>query len=45
MDVLVFLIPAALFLGGCGLAALLWSLRMGQYDDIDGAEHRALRDD
>lgn len=45
MDVLVFLIPAALFLGVTGLVALLWSLRSGQFDDIDGAEHRALSDD
>jgi cbb3-type cytochrome oxidase maturation protein len=45
MDALVFLIPAALFLGLLGLAAFLWSLRAGQYDDLDGAAHRILLED
>ncbi|HEX8664301.1 MAG TPA: cbb3-type cytochrome oxidase assembly protein CcoS [Beijerinckiaceae bacterium] len=45
MDVLIFMIPIALFLGTTGLAAFLWALRNGQYDDIDGAEHRVLMDD
>jgi cbb3-type cytochrome oxidase maturation protein len=45
MDALIYLIPAALFLGGLGLAAFLWSLRSGQYDDLDGAAERILLDD
>jgi cbb3-type cytochrome oxidase maturation protein len=45
MNVLVFLIPIALGLGALGLAAFLWSLRSGQYDDLDGAAHRILQDD
>ena len=45
MDALVYLIPAALFLGGIGLVAFLWSLRSGQYDDLDGAAERILFDD
>ncbi|GLQ05988.1 cbb3-type cytochrome oxidase assembly protein CcoS [Sneathiella chinensis] len=45
MSVLVFLIPIALFLGALGLAAFLWSLRSGQYDDLDGAANRILIDD
>jgi cbb3-type cytochrome oxidase maturation protein len=45
MTVLAYLIPAALFLGLAGLAAFLWSLRSGQYDDLDGAAHRILFDD
>jgi cbb3-type cytochrome oxidase maturation protein len=32
-------------LGLTGLAAFLWSLRSGQYDDIDGAALRILPDD
>jgi cbb3-type cytochrome oxidase maturation protein len=39
------LIPVALFLGGLGLAAFIWSLRSGQYDDLEGAAHRILLDD
>lgn len=42
MTVLGVLIPAALFLGALGLAAFLWSLKSGQYDDLDGAAVRIL---
>jgi len=42
---LVFLIPVALFLGGLGLAACVWALRSGQYEDLDGAAERILLDD
>jgi cbb3-type cytochrome oxidase maturation protein len=45
MNNLVFLIPAALLLGGIGLAAFIWSLRSGQYDDLDGAAMRIINDD
>lgn len=45
MNGLMILIPVALVLGGVGLAAFLWSLRSGQYDDLDGAAVRILRDD
>lgn len=45
MDALIFLIPVALFLGGIGLVGFLWSLKTGQYDDLDGAAERILLDD
>jgi cbb3-type cytochrome oxidase maturation protein len=45
MNVLIFLVPLALGLGLTGLAAFLWSLRSGQYDDMDGAALRILPDD
>ncbi|QAU48325.1 cbb3-type cytochrome oxidase assembly protein CcoS [Bradyrhizobium guangzhouense] len=45
MEILVILVPLALMLGGAGLAAFLWSLRSGQYDDLDGAAWRAISDD
>lgn len=45
MNLLIFLIPIALFLGALGLAAFIWSLRNGQYDDLDGAAERILDDD
>ena len=45
MEVLIFLVPLALALGALGLAAFLWSLKTGQYDDLDGAAWRAIADD
>ena len=45
MNGLLFLIPAALFLGLLGLAGFLWALRSGQFDDLEGAAHRILFDD
>jgi len=45
MSVLVYLVPMALGLGLIGLGAFLWSLRSGQYDDMDGAALRILNDD
>jgi cbb3-type cytochrome oxidase maturation protein len=45
MNALIFLIPIALGLGGLGLVAFLWSLKSGQYDDLDGAAWRVLSDD
>lgn len=45
MTVLLYLIPIALSLGLIGLAAFMWSLRSGQYEDMDGAALRVLSDD
>jgi cbb3-type cytochrome oxidase maturation protein len=45
MNVLVHLVPIALALGGLGLAAFLWALHSGQFDDLDGAAWRAISDD
>lgn len=45
MDILIVLIPAALLLGGLGLAAFLWSLKSNQYEDLEGAAQRILLED
>ena len=45
MAVLVYLVPMALTLGLLGLGGFLWSLRSGQYDDLDGAAWRAILDE
>lgn len=44
MTTLVYLMPVALFLGAMSLAAFLWALRSGQYEDLDGAGERILLD-
>jgi cbb3-type cytochrome oxidase maturation protein len=45
MNILLFLIPLALFLGLLGLCAFIWSLKSGQYDDLEGAAQRILIED
>lgn len=45
MEILVYLIPVSLFLGGLGLLAFLWSLKNRQYDDPEGDANRILRKD
>jgi cbb3-type cytochrome oxidase maturation protein len=44
MTALAWLVPVALGLGGLGLAAFLWSLRNDQFEDLEGAQWRALED-
>ena len=44
MTSLLWLIPIALAMGGVALLAFLWSMRSGQYDDLDGAAERVLLD-
>lgn len=45
MSYLVFLIPIAIVMGAVGLGAFMWSLRSGQYEDLEGAAERILMDD
>jgi cbb3-type cytochrome oxidase maturation protein len=45
MSGMVFLIPIALLMGACGLAAFFWAMRSGQFDDLDGAANRILIDE
>jgi cbb3-type cytochrome oxidase maturation protein len=45
MDIMIFLIPAAVLMGLIGLLAFFWSLKSGQYEDLKGAAHRILLDD
>jgi cbb3-type cytochrome oxidase maturation protein len=45
MDVLIWLIPVSLLLGGLGLAAFFWALRNRQFDDPEGDSRRILTGD
>tara|TARA_R110000744_G_scaffold77899_2_gene153594 strand:+ start:23973 stop:24185 length:213 start_codon:yes stop_codon:yes gene_type:complete len=45
MNALIWLIPIALGLGFLGLVGFLWSLKSGQFEDLDGAGERILIDD
>ena len=45
MDILIYLIPLTILFSGIGLAALIWSIKNKQYDDLKGASERILFDD
>jgi cbb3-type cytochrome oxidase maturation protein len=45
MNVILYLLAGSLVLGGGGLAFFLWSLRSGQYEDLEGSANRILFDD
>jgi cbb3-type cytochrome oxidase maturation protein len=42
---MIILIPGALLMGVLGLVAFFWTLRTGQYEDLEGAAHRILIDE
>jgi len=45
MNVLAYLIPISLILGGLGLVGFLFTLRTRQYDDPEGDAQRILSDE
>jgi cbb3-type cytochrome oxidase maturation protein len=45
MNALFVLVPIAIGLGAIGLFAFLWSMKNGQYQDLDGAAERILDDE
>ncbi len=45
MDVLLLLIPLSLVLVALIAGVFVWSVRSGQYDDLEGPAHRILTDD
>ncbi len=45
MNDYLYLIPIALGLGLTALAAFMWSLKNGQYDDLEGAAERILHEE
>lgn len=45
MSILYLLIPLAVLLMVVAIAFFLWTVRTGQYDDLEGPAHRILMDD
>ncbi|WP_372999609.1 cbb3-type cytochrome oxidase assembly protein CcoS [Marinobacter sp.] len=41
----MFLVPVMLILVAVGIALFTWSVKNGQYDDLEGPAHRILYDD
>lgn len=45
MNILVYLIPISLILGGIGLLGFIYTVRSNQYDDPEGDSRRILSDE
>jgi cbb3-type cytochrome oxidase maturation protein len=45
MEIVFVLLPLSLFLAGGALLGYLWSVRSGQFDDLDTPAHRILIDE
>jgi len=45
MNVIYFLIPLAMLLLAFGIAAFLWAVKSGQFDDLDREAYRILFDE
>ncbi len=45
MDIVYYLLPVALLLGGFFLVTFLFAVKSGQFDDLDTPAHRMLIDD
>jgi cbb3-type cytochrome oxidase maturation protein len=45
MKIIYFLIPLAVFVMGIAVWAFIWSVKTGQFDDLEGPAHRILMDD
>ena len=45
MDILFILVPIAILVMIIAISALLWAIKNGQYEDLDGPAHRILMDD
>ena len=45
MTSVALLLPLALGMGVIGLCAFFWALKLGQFEDLDGAAARILLDD
>lgn len=42
MEIILYLIPPSLILGGVIVWALFWSVKNNQFEDLDGAANRIL---
>lgn len=45
MEIIYLLIPLAVVLAGVIAWAFFWSVKSGQFDDLEGPAHRILMDD
>ena len=44
MDIILLLIPAALMVSGVAIIVFFWSVRSGQFEDLEGDAYRIIMD-
>jgi len=45
MEILYLLVPLAVILAGVGIWGFFWSVKSGQFDDLEGPAHQIIMDD
>ena len=45
MEILYLLIPLGILILGIAIAAFIWAVKSGQFEDMQGPAHRILMDD
>lgn len=45
MEILTVLLPLAIIMGAAFVTAFIWSVKKGQYDDLETPRHRMLLED
>jgi cbb3-type cytochrome oxidase maturation protein len=45
MNILYFLIPAAIFIAGIFIGMFIWAVKNGQFDDLKGPSYRIFIND
>ncbi|MBI5903368.1 MAG: cbb3-type cytochrome oxidase assembly protein CcoS [Deltaproteobacteria bacterium] len=45
MEMLYIMIPAVIYLGLVGLVFLIWSIKTGQFEDLEGPKYRIFFED
>jgi cbb3-type cytochrome oxidase maturation protein len=45
MEILYLLVPLAVILAGVSIWGFFWSVKSGQFDDLEGPAHQIIMDD
>lgn len=45
MEILIVLLPLAILMGAAFVCAFIWSVKRGQYDDLETPRYRMLLED
>jgi cbb3-type cytochrome oxidase maturation protein len=45
MDIIYLIFPVIILIGLLGVACLVWAIRSGQFEDMEGPKHRIFFED